>query len=266
MHSEAPELQDSFKSTAINTAMGTAIVIGASGGLGLALTQCLAANAALQSPNQTSYDRVLSFSRKPNTSQSTSLAPSLDYADEATVAQSAAWAATQCQDAPIKLLVVATGYLHSDGAGPERSLQQLDAAYLQQVMLVNAIGPVLVLKHFAPLLPKTGETRIAFISAKVGSIGDNALGGWYGYRAAKAALNQIVKTASIELKRHNKQSICVALHPGTVTTPLSAPFNKSGLNVRSPQVAAQELLSVIHGLKPSNSGGFYDYKGESIVW
>ena len=236
----------------------TAIVIGASGGLGTGFAQTLAADATFQPQ----YRQVLELSRKSTANQ----AQTIDYADESTIAQTAEWVAEQSVEAPLRLLIVATGYLHSSGQGPERSLQHLDAAYLQRVMLVNAIGPALVLKHFAPLLPKTGVVRIAFISAKVGSIGDNALGGWYGYRAAKAALNQIVKTASIELSRRNKNSICVALHPGTVATSLSDPFSKTGLNVRSPKVAAEELLSVIHALNPSDTGHFYDYKGESIVW
>ncbi len=244
----------------INTS--TAIIIGASGGLGAGFAKILTKDLALQSNSGQIYSQILSFSRKPANDQ----AQVIDYADESTIACSAAWAAEQCQSAPLRLLIIATGFLHSNGNGPERSLQHLDLAYLQQVMLVNAIGPALILKHFFPLLPKVGDVRIAFISAKVGSIGDNALGGWYGYRAAKAALNQMVKTASIELTRRNKLSICVALHPGTVTTALSEPFNKSGLNVRSTEVAAQELLNVVHNLDSSQTGRFYDYKGDSIVW
>lgn len=236
----------------------TAVVVGANGGLGAGFTKVLSTDSIYQSR----YGQILSFSRKPINK----LALCIDYADETTIARSATLATESCNNAPLRLLIVATGFLHINGQGPERSLKQLDHAYLQQAMLVNAIGPALILKHFAPILPKTGEVCLAFISAKVGSIGDNALGGWYGYRAAKAALNQIVKTASIELTRHNKQSICVALHPGTVQTALSDPFSKTGLNVRSPEVAAQELLSVLHGLKPSQTGHFFDYKGDCIAW
>jgi NAD(P)-dependent dehydrogenase (short-subunit alcohol dehydrogenase family) len=238
--------------------LSTAIVIGASGGLGMGFAQTLAEDATFKSQ----YRQVLGLSRQTSKNQS----QTINYADESTIAQSAVWVAQQSLAAPLRLLIVATGYLHSGGQGPERSFQHLDAEYLQRVMLVNAIGPALVLKHFAPLLPKSGVVRIAFISAKVGSIGDNALGGWYGYRAAKAALNQIVKTASIELSRRNKNSICVALHPGTVVTQLSDPFSKAGLNVRSPLIAAQEILSVVHQLNPSQTGGFFNYKGDSIVW
>ena len=133
-------------------------------------------------------------------------------------------------------------------------------------MAINAIGPALLLKHFAPLLPREGDTKLIFISAKVGSIGDNALGGWYGYRASKAALNQIVKTASIELVRRNKRICCVAMHPGTVHTALSEPFAKTGLNVRPAAYAAVEILSVVRDLSPTNNGTFVDYQGALLPW
>jgi NAD(P)-dependent dehydrogenase (short-subunit alcohol dehydrogenase family) len=106
----------------------------------------------------------------------------------------------------------------------------------------------------------------AFLSARVGSIGDNALGGWYGYRASKAALNQLVHTAAIELARRNRDALCVALHPGTVDTGLSQPFAKTGLQVRPPDVAAVELLGVIDGLPPGSSGGFFDHRGLTVAW
>jgi NAD(P)-dependent dehydrogenase (short-subunit alcohol dehydrogenase family) len=233
------------------------LVIGASGGLGRALVQ------ALQQDPQ--YTQVLSLSRTP-AAEPPDAAPALDYADEASLAGCAQWVAQRCASAPLRTVIVASGYLHTDGAGPERSMSQLDAAYLQRVMLVNAIGPALVVKHFAPLLPRDRATRLAMVSAKVGSIGDNALGGWYGYRASKAALNQIVKTAAIEMTRRSKLSICVALHPGTVATALSHPFDKNGLNVRPPAVAAAELLQVVHALQPAQTGGFFDYRGAALPW
>ncbi len=232
------------------TAGGSVLVIGSGGGLGAAMVLALQADAR--------YSQVLGLSR--------SSSPALDYADEATLAASAQWVAQQCAGAALRTIIVATGYLHSEGACPERSWSQLDAAYLQRVMLVNAIGPALVIKHFAPLLTRERSSCMAMISAKVGSIGDNALGGWYGYRASKAALNQIVKTASIEMTRRSKLSVCVALHPGTVATALSEPFSKTGLTVRTPQVAAQELLRVVHHLQPAQTGGFYDYQGQELPW
>ena len=192
--------------------------------------------------------------------------PRLDYNDENTLQAAAHWVATQCDHRPLRRIIVATGFLHDSGAGPERTWAHLDAAYLQQVFLVNAIGPALVIKHFLPLLAKQGRVEAAFLSAKVGSIGDNALGGWYGYRAAKAALNQLVKSASIELTRKNKESICIALHPGTVDTALSAPFAKTGLNVRPAAEAAADLIAVINGLTATDTGRLWDYKGGVIEW
>ncbi len=236
--------------TTSSASHSTALVVGGTGGLGAALVQALHQDAQ--------YSQVLSLGR--------STVPALDYADEASLATSAQWVATQCANAPLRTVIVATGYLHTDGAGPERTWSQLDAAYLQRIMLVNAIGPALLVKHFAPLLARDRITRWAMLSAKVGSIGDNALGGWYGYRASKAALNQIVKTTSIEMTRRCKLSVCVAIHPGTVATGLSDPFSKTGLNVRPPEVAAAEILQVVHALQPAQTGGFYDYKGESLPW
>jgi len=142
----------------------------------------------------------------------------------------------------------------------------LDAAHLAHSFAINAIGPALLLKHFLPLLPRKGRSIFASLSAKVGSIGDNAAGGWYSYRAAKAALNQFVHTAAIELKHKRPEAICVVIHPGTVDTQLSAPFAKTGLNVRPPSIAAAEILAVLDRLTVANSGGFFDYKGTELPW
>lgn len=232
----------------------SALVIGASGGLGAALKAQLSVDAQ--------FAQVLGLAR----SQSERDSPNLDISDDQSMASGAEWLKTKCAGKPLRLVIVATGFLHSDGNGPERSLAQLDAAYLRQVFAINAIGPALLLKHLSPLFPKSGDAKIVFISAKVGSIGDNALGGWYGYRASKAALNQIVKTASIELARRNKQTCCIAMHPGTVSTALSDPFGKTGLNVRKPVLAAQEILKVIHQLTPQDNGRFVDYLGQGLPW
>jgi NAD(P)-dependent dehydrogenase (short-subunit alcohol dehydrogenase family) len=145
-------------------------------------------------------------------------------------------------------------------------VRDLSPEQLARAFAINTIGPALVLKHFTPLLAREGRSVIAALSAKVGSIGDNELGGWYGYRASKAALNQVIRTTSIELKRSRRDAICVALHPGTVDTPLSAPFSKAGLNTRPPEVAASELLSVIAGLSPQDTGSFLDYRSQKVPW
>ena len=227
-----------------------AVIIGSGGGLGAALLAGLEADA--------SYTRVVGLSRSTEVS--------VNYLDESSIAGAAAFVASQCaaSDLELRLLVVATGFLHGEQGQPERSFSHLDSAYLEQVFKINTLGPALVIKHFLPLLPKTGRCVAGFVSAKVGSISDNALGGWYGYRASKAALNQLVKTAAIELKRRNTQSICVALHPGTVDTALSQPFAKTGLKVRPAKEAAADLLRVIHALTPVDTGALIDYHGQTL--
>ncbi|MEO7954753.1 MAG: SDR family NAD(P)-dependent oxidoreductase [Polaromonas sp.] len=243
-------------SSRAHPAPGLALVIGAGGGLGAAMLAQLSSTAGESGPCQT----VLGLSRSSH--------PAIDYADEASIEGAAAWLACECAHRQLeyRLLVVASGFLHGDPGQPERSWSQLDAGYLHHVFRINAIGPALVMKHFLPLFPRQGRCVAAFVSARVGSIGDNALGGWYGYRASKAALNQLVKTAAVELTRRNRQSVCVALHPGTVQTGLSQPFAKTGLSVRSPEVAAQELLGVLAGLGPADTGSFRDYRGHCLPW
>jgi NAD(P)-dependent dehydrogenase (short-subunit alcohol dehydrogenase family) len=232
----------------------TALVIGGSGGLGSALVEQL---------NRTGkFHQVLNLGRHNKQEDH----PCIDYSDESTLLNATTWVKQRCELAPLTTVIIATGALTTPAGTPEKSWAQLDSDYLREIMLINAIGPALAIKHFAPLLPKDGFTTWVMISAKVGSIGDNALGGWYGYRASKAALNQIMKTAAIEMTRRNKQAICVALHPGTVDTKLSNPFNKVGLNVRSPEIAATEIISVIENLSPPDTGSFIDYTGNKLPW
>ena len=214
-----------------------AVVIGASGGIGAALADALAEEDA----------QVVRLSR-----------PELDLTDEATIAAAAARVGTP------DLVVVATGLLHREGLGPEKSIRELDPAWLAEQYAVNAIGPAIVAKHFLPVMPRTGRSVFAVLSARVGSIGDNRLGGWYGYRAAKAALNQLVRTLSIEDKRRNDRGIVVALHPGTVDTRLSQPFRQSGRDLFRPDRAAVQLLDVIDGLKPADSGRHFAWDGAEI--
>ena len=233
---------------------GAALVIGAGGGLGAALVARLSDTASGAGP----YPVVLGLSR--------SSLPAIDYDDEASLKTAAEWVAAQCasQGTELRLLVVASGFLHGPQGQPERSFSQLDAGYLKHVFQVNTIGPALVMKHFLPLLPKQGHCVAAFLSAKVGSISDNSLGGWYGYRASKTALNQLVKTASIEMTRRNRQSVCVALHPGTVDTALSQPFAKTGLKVRPAEEAASDLLSVLNNVTPADTGNLLNYQGMTL--
>ena len=234
----------------MNPSQNLALIIGSGGGLGAAMLSQLAGNA--------SYTRAIGLSRSTEVS--------INYDDETSVAQAAQYVASLCEELnmQMRLLVVATGFLHGVQGQPERSFTNLDVTYLQHVFKINTVGPALVIKHFLPLLPKSGRCVAGFVSAKVGSISDNALGGWYGYRASKAALNQLVKTASIELTRRNKDSICVSLHPGTVATALSEPFAKTGLNVRPATEAAADLLAVLAGLIAPDTGCLVDYQGQKL--
>lgn len=215
-----------------------AVIIGASGGIGAALADALEAEDAT----------VLRLSRAD-----------IDLTDEATIAAAAARAGTP------DLVIVATGILHEGGSGPEKALRDLDPAWLARQYAVNAIGPALVAKHFLPIMPRAGRTVFAVLSARVGSISDNRLGGWYGYRASKAALNQFVRSLAIEDKRRNDRGIVVALHPGTVDTNLSKPFQQSGRDLFKPDRAAVQLLDLIDGLTPQDSGKLFAWDGTEIT-
>ena len=224
-----------------------AVVIGATGGIGRALAQTLSHDAA--------YDLVIGLSR--------SSTPPLELTSEASIVAAAAF--INAQGTP-RLIIDATGVLQSETIKPEKSWREIDAAQMAEAFAINAIGPALVMKHFLPLLPRDGSAVFATLSARVGSIGDNRLGGWYSYRASKAALNHLVRTAAIELNRRAPNAICVALHPGTVNTGLSASFAKTGLDVQTPELAAERLLEVIAKLTAAHNGGFFDYNGETVTW
>ncbi len=174
-------------------------------------------------------------------------------------------AALGALDGPFDLIFVATGALDGAGRPPEKTLKSLDPAAMAAQFAVNCIGSAMVLKHAVCLLPRDRRAVFAALSARVGSIGDNGLGGWYSYRAAKAALNQIVHSGAIELSRSHPRSICVALHPGTVATEFTADYAARHSTV-SPPHAARHLLSVIEGLEASDTGGFLDWKGDVVPW
>jgi NAD(P)-dependent dehydrogenase (short-subunit alcohol dehydrogenase family) len=148
---------------------------------------------------------------------------------------------------------------------PEKRLGQLNYAQMEATFRTNTFGPALVLAHFAPLLPKQGRGLLAVLSAKVGSIGDNRLGGWYSYRASKAALNMLLATAAIELRRSQPHTVVVALHPGTVSTGLSAPF-RGGEIGRPADLATAQMLATLDGLTPADSGAFVAYDGQRLPW
>ena len=221
--------------------MTVAVVIGARGGIGAALVEALAEEGT----------EVRGFAR-----------PELDILDEASLAAAAA-----SLPAPPSLVLVATGMLHDGEHGPEKSLRELDSDRLARSFEVNAIGPALVAKHFLPLLPKGQRSVFAVLSARVGSITDNRLGGWYGYRASKAALNQLIRTVAIEMKRVNDRAIVVGLHPGTVDTKLSKPFqaNVAPGQLFDPARAAVQLLDVVDGLGVKDSGNLLAWDGSTIA-
>jgi NAD(P)-dependent dehydrogenase (short-subunit alcohol dehydrogenase family) len=228
---------------------GSAVIIGASGGIGGALEQALREEDA--------YRPVYGFARSRRGPDH------IDLGDEATIAA----AAHRVAGGPApRLVIVASGLLHEGEHGPEKSWRDLDAAWLAKTYAANAIGPALVMKHFLPLLPAAGSPVFAVLGARIGSIADNRLGGWYGYRMAKAALAMLVKTAAIELKRRSDRAILVALHPGTVDTPLSRPFqgNVAPGQLFAPDRAAVQLLDVIDGLAPKDTGKHFAWDGAEI--
>jgi NAD(P)-dependent dehydrogenase (short-subunit alcohol dehydrogenase family) len=225
-----------------------ALVIGASGAIGTAFLEQLQHDPLCQTATA-----VARLATHPNII-------SMHLDDEGSVEQAAEVANEQ---GPFDLILVATGVLHGDGFMPEKRLADINMKVLQETFVANTFGPALLLKHFLPLL--TNQGVMALISAKVGSIEDNRLGGWYSYRASKAALNMLIKTASIELRRQKPEAAVVAIHPGTVISNLSKPF-AGGANARPASVAASEMLATIQSLEAKDSGQFFAYDGQPLPW
>lgn len=231
-----------------------AIVIGASGAIGAALVEALRGDAACA--------EVVALGRRPGSHSNALGEPGIDVLSEASIA-AAAQALTG--RAPFHVVVNATGALHLDGTAPEKRLAELNADGLMRAFAINAVAPALLIKHFTPLLPSAGRSLFASLSARVGSIGDNRKGGWYGYRASKAAQNMLVKTAAIEVARRRPEAVLAALHPGTVVSRLSAAVIGDA-PVTAPADAAAHLLAVLDALTPAQSGGFFAYDGSAIAW
>ena len=216
--------------------MSEALVIGASGGIGSALAERLARD----------HD-VTRLSRRDD---------GLDVTDAASVDRHLG-----ALDGPFAVVFVATGILAPPGHAPEKALDAIDADAMARTFAVNAIGPALVLRHLPRLLAPGG--RAAVLTARVGSIGDNRMGGWHSYRAAKAAANQIVRGAAIEIARRDGAAIVVALHPGTVETPFTRGYKAEKL---TPATSADRLVGVLGRLTPDDTGGFFDHAGERVEW
>ncbi|MBR0558303.1 SDR family oxidoreductase [Ciceribacter sp. L1K23] len=220
-----------------------ALVIGASGGIGSAIADAIAGDSRCGS--------LTRLSRRVD---------GLDVTDENSVAAAAA-----ALEGEWHLIFCATGALTIDGRGPEKSIRQITAEAMMAQFALNAVGTALLIKHFSPRLSRRERSLMAFLSARVGSIGDNRLGGWMSYRASKAALNQIVRTASVEIGRTHSQSVIAALHPGTVATSLTEAY-AGGHERMAPEQSAHALLSVLDGLQPDQSGCFFAYDGSVIEW
>lgn len=218
-----------------------ALVVGASGGIGAALVAALSARGWA----------VTGLSRRGD---------GLDVTDEASLSR-----VLGRLEPGFALVIVATGALEIGGHRPEKTLRSLDSAALAAQFAVNAIGPALVLKHAVRLMPRDRRSVFVALSARVGSIGDNALGGWYSYRAAKAALNQLIHTGAIEVARSHPQAVVACLHPGTVATGFTEKYVGAHPTV-TPEVAAENLLAVVAGLTPAQTGGFFDWQGKVVAW
>jgi len=233
----------------------TACVFGATGGIGGALVEALVLRddvawvhaGGRTTPPAAAKIRPFRF----------------DCADEPSIAE----AARDMAQRPPDLVIVATGALaFPDGVGPEKSLRSIDPQRMAALFALNTIGPALIAKHVLPLLPRDRRAVFAALSARVGSIGDNRLGGWHSYRAAKAALNMLLRNFAIEMRRSHPQSIMVALHPGTVDSALSKAFQRNlpAGQLTDPPAAAANILAVLDGLTPARSGGFYAWDGQPI--
>ena len=235
----------------------TVAIIGSSGAIGNAVSNNLL--------NDDSVEIIYKFSRSKSISENSKVKNIfLDIEDEESVKSSVEQIPSNIK---FDLVFVATGILHNDKEiFPEKSIKDINIEKLKKVILVNTIGPTLVGKYFIPFLKKNEQSVFAFLSARVGSISDNKLGGWYSYRASKTALNQIIKNFSIEVNRTNKNAIFVGLQPGTVKSFLSKPFerNVKADNLFTPEYSAEKMLQVINELTPNDSGKVFAWNGEEI--
>jgi len=251
------QTEQSLKLESFRTELNVA-VIGASGGIGGALVADLQKCQAVSKVFRLSRSSLRSENNKD-------VCLHLDLDNEETIAEAAA--AIKRSVGELHLVIVATGILYdSDCLQPEKTWRAVTGSAMETAFRLNTIGPALVAKHFLPLLAKDRKSVFAAISARIGSIKDNHLGGWYAYRASKAALNMVIRTLSIELARSNTNALCVGLHPGTVDTALSKPFQRgvAEANLFPAARSARHLLTVLDNLTPEKSGCLYAWDGSQI--
>ena len=238
------------------TAPVRAAVVGSTGGIGAALVEQLAASDRVAAVHALS--RTGASHPSPKVRNLT-----FDFTDEGSIV-----AAAQALDevGPFDLIVIATGLLQGEGVAPEKTVRQLDMEQMRKSFEINVFGPALTAKHFTPLLRRDAKAVLAALSARVGSISDNRLGGWYSYRAGKAALNMVLKTLSIEVARRFKSQIIIGLHPGTVDTDLSKPFqaNVPDGKLFTPEFSAAKLLQVVDQVGAEDTGGLFAWDGAKI--
>ncbi|MHA6719593.1 SDR family NAD(P)-dependent oxidoreductase [Sphingomonas sp. RS6] len=236
-----------------------ALVFGATGAIGGAIVRQLAADD--------SYAVIHAGGRRAPEQASPKVVPfTFDITDPDSIADVATAAMV---DGPFDLVFVATGMLHRDGGpAPEKSMRAINAQAMAEVLAINTIGPALIGRHLPMLLPRDRRSAFAALSARVGSIGDNRIGGWHSYRASKAALNMLMVNFAIELRRTHPQAVVAALHPGTVDSDLSAPFQRGVApeGILTPERSAQHLLAVLDGLGPEQSGGLFAWDGAAIPY
>lgn len=242
------------------------LIVGANRGIGLGFVQQLLGNPQVK--------QLYATHRQTATCELQALADQtdrlhllpMDITDETSIAQAVTTLRQQIDR--LHLVIYCVGFLHTDTIQPEKSLQQIQANTLLRYFQVNSIGAILLAKHLLPLLKHSDRSVFASISAKIGSIGDNQLGGWYGYRASKAALNMFMHNAAIEYSRKAPKAILVLLHPGTTDTQLSQPFQRNIPTEKlfSVDRTVSQLLSVIDQLHPEDSGQFFNWDGSRLPW
>ncbi|WP_051279039.1 SDR family NAD(P)-dependent oxidoreductase [Hellea balneolensis] len=245
--------------TKLLPSMGTnlrVVIVGSTGGIGAAFVEKLAASEQVS--------QIYALSRQGQSHPSPKVANlTFDFTDETSI-EAAAEALRET--GVFDLCIIATGLLQGQGIAPEKNMRAMSLEAFNQSFIVNTFGPAVTAKHFLPLMRRDGKAVLAALSARVGSISDNRIGGWYAYRASKAALNMILKTLSIEFGRRFKETVIIGLHPGTVDTGLSKPFqsNVPEGKLFTPEYSAEKLLEVIEQIEPKDSGSLFAWDGKQV--